>query len=191
MQKTKLLLIRDFKLAIIHATVWIILFSVTRHPLDEWAVTAVVFYISLWLSIEMVLRLVLLTVRLLSSYVSRTAQRIGVELSDSQSHSFSNKRPIAMVLVLFFTIIGFSLSIGIPAAGLLGLTPLSLYFNWTAWGLLGIGGLGLLLIFGVIAIRLAVVNALHEGLKTRITRSHTMTQDVAVAAGFFEESISA
>ncbi len=192
MEKIKLLLIRDFKMAILHATIWILLFWVSRHPLDEWAMTAVVLYISLWLAIEIVLRLIWLTARLLSNYVIRTAQRIGVELPESQPDSFSNKRfPIAVFLVLFSIIIGFSLSIGIPVTGLFGLTPLSPYFSWVAWGLLSVGGIGLLLIFGVIAIRLAIVNALHRSLDTRITHSHTMTQDVAAAAGFFGGSISA
>ena len=192
MQKIKLLLIRDFRLAIIHATVWILLFWVSRHPLDEWAMTAVVLYIFLWLATEIVLKLVSLAARLLSSYVSSTAQRVGVELPESQPDSLSNKRcPIAVFLVLFATIIGFSLSVGLPAVGLFGLTPLSPYFSWAAWGLLGIGGIGLLLIFSVIAIRLVMINALHKGLGTRITHSHTMTQDVTAAAGVFGGSLSA
>ncbi len=192
MPNIKLLLMRDFKLAIIHATVWILLFWISGYPIDEWAVTAVVLYIPLWLSIEIVLRVVSFTARRLSNYVSRAAQRAGIEFPESRPHGLSNKRcPIAVFLILFSTIIGLSLSVGIPAAGLVGLTPLPSYFFWVALGFLCIGGLGLSLIFGIAATILAVVNALHEGLGPRITRSHAMTRDVAVAAGFFQESMSA
>ena len=192
MRNIKLLLMRDFKLAIIHATVWILLFWISGHPIDEWAVTAVVLYIPLWLSIEIVLRVVSFTARRLSNYVSRAAQRAGIEFPESRPQGLSNKRcPIAVFLILFSTIIGLSLSVGIPAASLVGLTPLPSYFFWVALGFLCIGGLGLSLIFGIAATILAVVNALHEGLGPRITRSHAMTRDVAVAAGFFQESMSA
>ena len=192
MPNIKLLLIRDFKLAIIHATVWILLFWISGHPIDEWAVTAVVLYIPLWLSIEIVLRTVSFAAGLLSNYVSRAAQRAGIEFSERQPHGLSNKRrSLAAFLILFSAIIGLSLSVGIPAAGLFGLTPLPSYLSWAAWGFLCIGGLGLLLIFGIAATLLAVVNALHEDLEARITRSHAMTRDVAVAAGFFQESRSA
>lgn len=192
MPNIKLLLIRDFKLAIIHATVWILLFWISGHPIDEWAVTAVVLYIPLWLSIEIVLRTVSFAAGLLSNYVSRAAQRAGIEFPERQPHGLSNKRrSLAAFLILFSTIIGLSLSVGIPAAGLFGLAPLPSYLSWAAWGFLCIGGLGLLLIFGIAATLLAVVNALHEDLEARITRSHAMTRDVAVAAGFFQESRSA
>lgn len=189
MPNIKLLFIRDFKLAIIHATVWILLFWISGHPIDEWAVTAVVLYIPLWLSIEIVLRVVSFTARRLSNYASRTAQRAGIEFPERQSQSLSNKRRTIAVLILFSAIIGLSLSVGIPAAGLFGLTPLPSYFYWAAWGFLCIGGLGLLLIFGIAATILIVVNALHEGLGPRITRSHAMTRDVASAAGFFQKSM--
>ena len=188
----KLLLIRDFKLAIIHATVWILLFWISGHPIDEWAVTAVVLYIPLWLSIEIVLRMVSFTARLLSNYASRTAQRAGIEFSEGQPRGLSKKRrSLAVFPILFSTIIGLSSTVGIPAVGLFGLTPLPPYLGWTAWGFLCIGGLGLLLIFGIAATLLAVVNALQEDLEARITRSHAMTRDVAAAAGFFQESLSA
>ena len=191
MENIKLLVIRDFKLAIIHATVWILLFWISGHPIDEWAVTAVVLYIPLWLSIEIVLRLVSFTARRLSNYVSRAAQKAGIEFPERRPHGLSNKRrPIAVFLILFSTIIGLSLSVGIPAVGLVGLTPLPSYFYWAAWGFLCIGGVSLLLIFGITATLPTVVNALHGGLGSRITRSHAMTRDVASAAGFFQKSIS-
>lgn len=147
--KTNLLPVRDFKLAIAHTTVWMFAFWLAEYPIDDWAVTVVILYVSLWLSGAVVSTLI----RSAESYTRRVAQKAGVEIRENSPSEYSTRDMLLIVvsgLLVGFTIVGLSLIVGIPVVSIYGLTPLPFYFNWVAWGLLLVGGFGVFLMFGLV-----------------------------------------
>ncbi len=142
----EMLPIRDFKLAALHGTVWILLFWVIDHPIEEWAVTVVILYISLWVCREVVARAIWFAVDGLNQQARRVAEKLGVDTTEDVP---ARQRLRGVLLIAFIgflalvAVIGASLGIGIPAAGLLGLTPLPSYFNWIGLTLFGVGLVGL------------------------------------------------
>ncbi len=160
--KKNLLPVRDFKLAIAHTTLWMFAFWLVEYPLDDWAATAVILYVSLWLSRESVLALIYFVAKRLQGYARCVAQKAGAELRDDvpPADNFRDKLlSTALVLILCSTIIGLSLTIGIPVVNMYERTPLPFYFSWVAWGLLLGGGLGVLLMFGLVTWWLSSVEA--------------------------------
>ena len=151
--KKALLPVRDFKLAIAYTTVWMLAFWVVEYPIGDWAVTAVVLYVSLWIAREVVSASILFVEERVEEYAKRVAQKAGVELLDHSPPEYSLRDKLlyaALFLLLYFTIIGLSLIAGIPAVSLYGLTPLPAFFNWIAWGLFLVGGVGISLILGIV-----------------------------------------
>ena len=151
--KTNLLPIRDFKLAIAHTAAWMFAFWLAEYPIDDWGVTAVILYVSLWLSREIVLTLIRSAGKRLQDYTRRVALKAGIELREDSpaENSFRDKLLIVVSdLLVCFTFIGLSLIVGIPVVSIYGLTPLPFYFSWVAWGLLLVGGLGVFLMFGLV-----------------------------------------
>ena len=133
-------------LALIYGTVWWPLLWLSGHPLEEWAVTVTVLYISLWVFKEVIVNLLAFASRRLTERERRIADHESVELVESQPVQLSiRERLLLLVLtsMLFSTVIGASLSAGIPALAWFGLTPLIPFFNWIGWALLGIGAFGL------------------------------------------------
>ena len=186
MLNKKILPVRDFKLAIIYATILMPLLWLAGHPVDEWAVTVAVLYVSLWLSREIVVYLVLLVLRSLSNYGTRVAEKIGVKVPAEQptKHGFLSKFFLfAASWLVVYTIVGVSLSVGIPATGLVGITPLLPYFNWFAYGFLFVGGASLSFIFVITALAFATADTIHENSRARINRFYTITSNVASAVG--------
>ena len=152
MKKT-LLPVGDFKLAIAYTTGWMLAFWVVEHPIGDWAVTAVILYGSLWLSREVVSALILFVEERLQGYAKRIGQKAGVELCVDSPPEYNLRDKLlfaALFLLACFTIIGLSLIAGLPAVSLYGLTPLPSSFNWIAWGLFLVGGIGVSLIFGIV-----------------------------------------
>lgn len=150
--KKSLLPVRDFGLATVHTTAWMLVFWLVEYPLDDWAVTAAILYVSLWLAGGFVLTSIHAAVKHLQGYTKRVAQKAGIELRDEvpTEDSFRDKLLSAtLVVILGFTIIGLSLTVGIPLVSICERTPLPFYINWVAWGLLLIGGLGVSLMFGL------------------------------------------
>ena len=151
--KKALLPIRDFKLAIAYTTAWMFAFWVVEYPIGDWAVTAVVLYVSLWLSREVVSASILFVEKRVEEYAKRVAQKAGVELRVDSSSEYSLRDKLlyaALFLLLYFTAIGLSLIVGSLAIRLYGLTPLPFFFNWIAWGLFIVGGIGVSMLFGIV-----------------------------------------
>ena len=166
--RKSLLPVRDFKLAIAYTTAWIAAFWVVEYPIGDWAVTAVVLYVTLWLAREVVSALVQFVAERMQAYARRVAQKAGVELLDHSpsEYSFRDKLLYAVLLLLLcFTIIGLSLIGGIPVISLYELTPLPSFFNWIAWGLFLVGGVGISLLFGIVMWLLSSADA---GINTAI-----------------------
>ncbi len=149
----KTLPIKDFKLAAVHGVVWVLLLLTTRHPAEEWAVVLSAMYIALWLSREIVVNLMELVGDRLTEYGRRTLKKAGVELPDeppAEYRSIVTLLAVSVGLLMIATIVGASLSVGIPAMRFLGLTPLASYLNWIGWMLLGIGMIGLSSLFAAV-----------------------------------------
>lgn len=179
----EMLPIRDFKLAALHGTVWILLFWVIDHPIEEWAVTVVILYISLWVCREVVARAIWFAVDGLNQQARRVAEKLGVDTTEDMP---ARQRLRGVLLIAFIgflalvAVIGASLGIGIPAAGLLGLTPLPSYFNWIGLTLFGVGLVGLSVVLGALAL---IFSAIEMFLNDKgIDRFHAIREDVAESA---------
>ena len=183
-------MVTEFKLAIAHTTAWMFLFLASGHPLEEWAVTALVLYISVWASKEIILRLGLFALRHQANYGKRIMRKAGVELPENLSaeRNFGVRLlSTCIILHLFAVVIGASLSFGIPASVLLGLTPLAYYFSWLGWVLLGVGLTILWLFFAVTWLTLVgldiLVDSLNEDSGKRIVSFYAITERAAAFAG--------
>ena len=166
--KKALLPVRDFKLAIAYTTAWMFAFWVVEYPIGDWAVTAVVLYVSLWLSREVVSASILFAEERMQEYAKRVALKAGVDFLECSPSEYSLRDKLllaALLLLACFTITGLSLIVGIPAISLYGLASLPSFFNWIAWGLFLIGGVGISLIFGIVMWLLSSADA---GVNTAI-----------------------
>lgn len=174
--KTNLLPIRDFKLAIVHAAVWMFAFWQVEYPTDDWGVTAVILYVSLWLSREVVLTLLRSAGKRLQGYAKRVALKAGIELRKDApaENGFRDKLFIGVsYLLVCSTFIGLSLIVGVPMVSIYGITPLPFYFSWVAWGLFLVGGLGVFLMFGLVVWWLSSVEAGIESARQVANRQPT------------------
>ena len=136
------ILAREFTLAIACTTVCLILFAMSGYPVEEWAAAAVVLYVSLWLSKEISLGLLLFVAKRLLRYGIQAMSQIEPPLGDiSAIQSSPGYRLFLAIIhsVILSVVLGASLALGIQALALLGLTPLADYFNWIGWTLLGVG----------------------------------------------------
>ena len=184
------LMVAEIKLALTYGTVWLFLMWASGHPLDEWAVTSLVLYIALWMSKEILLRLGLFALRRLSEYGKRVVLKAGVELPEklSPGRSFAARMLSAgVILMMFAVVVGASLNFGIPAAAMIGITPVAHYFIWVGWGLLSIG-LAILSLFFIVAwLAFAIVDNLVDGLNEdsgrEIASFYAITEKSAAFAG--------
>ena len=186
-KKRFLFLARELLLAMVFATVWLLLLWVSRHPLDEWAVTVVVLYVTIWLSREIVSGLTQFVGARLADYGRRTMQKAGVELPEEPT----NKRVFGIitavvVAAVLAAITGASLTIGIPAIGWLGLTPLAPYFTWVGWALLVIGVASLSLYCAAVWLVIVIADNLLHGAKdtprNEVLTIYTITEKAAALA---------
>ena len=162
--KKSLLPVRDFKLAIAYTTAWMFAFWLVEYPIGDWAATAVVLYVSLWLAREVVSALILFAEKRMQRY----ATKAGVEFREYSFSEYSLRDKLlyaALFLLLYFAIIGLSLIAGSPVLSLYGLAPLPVFFNWVAWGLFLVGGVGISLILGIV---MRLLSSADAGINTTI-----------------------
>ena len=151
----------NIKLAVLHAIAWPLLFWVSGHPLEEWALTALVMYMAHWLSREVIVGLAMFALRRLTVRGRRALRNARIEVPNIPGDEVSPRvRLLAMFVIalLFFTVVGASLSVGVPVLSWLGLTPLAAYFVWGGWTMLAVGAVGLLFILGALGLALAIVD---------------------------------
>ena len=181
MKVKKLLPVEEFIGAIIHATVLMLLLALVRHPVAEWAITAAVLYVFIWLSREVIARLVLWLLKSLMRYEERISRRLGVEMSDYQPariNPISKIISVIMVALLLSAIIGIAFNLGSLAISSFGLTPLPAYFPWIAWGLAITGLAGSSCIFGLIALVFFAVDRRPDTVNPRFRQFHAVTREV-------------
>ena len=136
------ILAREFTLAIACTTVCLVLFTVSGHPVEEWAAAAVILYVSLWLSKEILLSLLLFATKRLLRYGIRAMSKVDSQLHDTASMQLGpGYRLFAIIThsMILSAVLGASLSLGIQALALLNLSPLAHYLSWIGWTLLSVG----------------------------------------------------
>ena len=181
MKVKKLLPVEEFIGAIIYATFLMILLALVQHPVAEWAITAAVLYVFIWLSREVITGLARWLSKSLIRYGERISQRLDVEMSDyqpAQNDPIGKIIAVIMVVLLFSVIIGIAFNLGSLAVNSLGLTPLPAYFPWVAGGLAITGLVGLSCIFGLIALVFFAVDCLSEAVNPRFIQFHAVTLEV-------------
>ena len=177
----KLLPIEEFIGAIIHAAILLPLLAIIGHPVEEWAITAAVLYVFLWLSREVIAGLSLYVSKSLLCYGERVSQKLNVAILDNQPSEYNLPAKVitgVILVLLFCAIIGAGLGMGNFAINNFGLTPLPGYFPWVAWGLAIAGGLGLSCIFGLITLVLVAVDNLSESVNPRFYQFDAITRQV-------------
>ena len=181
MKVKKLLPIEEIIGAIIYATVLMLLLALVRHPVAEWAITAAVLYVFIWLSREVIAGLARWLSKSLIRYGERVSQRLDVEMSDYEQAGIELIGKIIAVIVailLFSATIGIAFNLGSLAISSFGLTPLPAYFPWIAWGLAITGLVGLSCIFGLFALVFFAVDCLSETVNPRFMEFHAVTREV-------------
>lgn len=179
--------IRDFTLALLCCTVWMLLFWVVEYPMDEWAATVVVLYVCLWVSREITVRVVVFVTELLARQARGIMAGIGASITgDDLSEGHGVRLRMILVVGVFgilmlATVVGASMTAGIPIAILLGLAPLPLLFSWVGWALLGLGLVGLSLVLGGLALVFSITEALLNDREVVLVRA-IMKGPVASAA---------
>lgn len=179
--------IRDFTLALLCGTVWMLLFWVVEYPMDEWAATVVVLYVCLWVSREITVRVVVFVTELLARQARGIMAGIGASIAgDDLSEEHGVRLRMILVggvfgILMLATVVGASMTAGIPIAVLLGLAPLPLLFSWVGWVLLGLGLVGLSLVLGGLALVFSITEALLNDREVVLVRA-IMKGPVASAA---------
>lgn len=153
MKLSKLLPVRDFPLAAAVAVAGIVFLGVSGHPPEEWPAIVVVFYMAFRVSLAGVMGLLTYSAKLLAAYGRRVLRRHGVELPPvAPEDPALRKVRVWLIAGIIVTVFSISAGLGIVAGDLavawLEITPLSPAFHWAAWGLLGCGSAGLLLLLG-------------------------------------------
>ena len=177
----QLLPIEEFIRAIIHAAILLPLLAIIGHPVEEWAITAAVLYVFLWLSREVIAGLSLYVSKSLLRYGERVSQKLNVAILDNQPSEYNLPAKViaSVILVLLFCAIsGAGLGTGSLAVNGAGLTPLPGYIAVIAGGLFLAGTIGVSLILGLLALVLVAVDNLSESVNPRFNQFDAITRQV-------------
>ena len=177
-----------FFVAMIHATVLVVLLLIARHPVEELAVTSAVLFPFLWLTGEGSVRLLLRILERLIQYGERVCLKLGIEdeamTSQSPASVFLSKLVAAiMVALLVSTTYGIALVIGHFAIEAAGLTALPGALSWFSLVLLVTGTVGSALILALMALTVFVADNLSEASISRFSRLHETTKGVSYRLG--------
>ena len=179
-----LLPIRDFKIAAVYTVAALFLLWAIGYPVDEWAAAAVVLYISLRLSGEVIIRLAAYLARLLVSYGRRVARKYGIPVAENPAAKPRGRHSLltmgVMLATLAFTV-GVALTAGFNIMAAYNLPPFPAYWGLMAWTLLALGGAGLLVAFGFPAIVFAMADIRRKDWGTGIARLQAVTEGLAQA----------
>ena len=173
---------REFGFAAMYTAVMLPLLWAIGYPVDEWAAAAVVLYISLRLSGEVIIRLAAYLARLLVGYGRRVARKHGIPVAENPVAKPRGRHSLlamgVMLATLAFTI-GVALTAGFTIMAAYNLPPFPAYWGLMAWTLLALGGAGLLFAFGVPAIVFAVSDIRRKDWGTSIARLQALTEGLA------------
>lgn len=182
MVNQKILPVEGFADAVIYATGIIALLALTGHPVQEWAVTGAVLYAALWVSREVVTRLVLYVSRRLLRYGGRVLRKLRGATADNPPDgrtAVGVKASLVVIAILLFSaILGLAFGVGGLALNGIGLTPLPGYVPWIAWGLAAFGIIGLSGIFCLITMVFFTVDTLSAAVNPNFSRFHAVTREV-------------
>ena len=175
---------REFGFAAMYTALMLPLLSAIGYPVDEWAAAAVVLYISLRLSGEVIIRMAAYLARLLVGYGRRVARKHGIPVAENPVAKPCVRHSLlamgVMLATLAFTT-GVALTAGFSIMAAYNLPPFPAYWGLMAWTLLALGGAGLLVAFGVPAIVFAMADIRRKDWGTGIARLQAITESLAQA----------
>ena len=175
---------REFGFAAMYTAVMLPLLWAIGYPVDEWAAAAVVLYISLRLSCEVIIRLAAYLARLLVGYGRRVARKHGILVAENPVAKPRGRHSLlamgVMLATLAFTT-GVALTAGFTIMAAYNLPPFPAYCGLMAWTLLALGGAGLLVAFGFPAIVFAMADIRRKDWGTGIARLQAVTEGLAQA----------
>ena len=175
---------REFGFAAMYTAVMLPLLWAIGYPVDEWAAAAVVLYISLRLSGEVIIRLAAYLARLLVGYGRRVARKHGIPVAENPIAKPRGRRSLlamgVMLATLAFTT-GVALTAGFTIMAAYNLPPFPAYLGLMAWTLLALGGAGLLVAFGFPATVFAMADIRRKDWGTGIARLQAVTEGLAQA----------
>lgn len=163
MVNKKLLPIRDFRMAAVHATLLLLLLVAIGHPVGEWAVTGAALYAFFRLSGGIIGLLFLYATNSLLRYGEKVSRKLQAPIPDNRTAEVERSGKIialASGLLLTWATVGLGLGVGSLAVTGVGLTPLPGYFPWIALGFAAAGLVGLAGMFGLLALALFAVDNL-------------------------------
>lgn len=163
MLNKKVLPIRDFKMAAVHATLLLLLLVAIGHPVEEWAVTGAVLYVFFRLSGGIIGLLFLYAAKGLLRYGEKVSRKLQAPIPDNRAAEGNRAGKIiafASGLLLTWATVGLGLGVGGLAVNGVGLTPLHGYFPWVTLGFAVVGLAGLVGMFGLVALALYAVDNL-------------------------------
>ena len=175
---------REFGFAAMYTALMLPLLSAIGYPVDEWAAAAVVLYISLRLSGEVIIRLAAYLARLLVSYGRRVARKHGIPVAENPVAKPRGRHSLLAVGVMLATLAfmtGVALTAGFTIMAAYNLPPFPAYCGLMAWTLLALGGAGLLVAFGFPAIVFAMADIRRKDWGTGIARLQAVTEGLAQA----------
>ena len=184
MLKKDLLPIKNFKQAAILAPLLFLLLVAIRHPVEELAVAAAVLYVFLWLSKEVIERLVMYVMHRQVRLCERIARRFvdgsleEPSLSPRSAYKAGVVLAIIAIILELFAIVGAGFTLGNVAASGMGLTPLSGYLAVIAIALFLVGGVCLSLILGLMTLALVIVDNLSASVTPKFGQFHAVTREV-------------
>lgn len=143
--------IRDAPLALVCATIWIVVLWLAAYPIEEGVGVAVLSYIALWASRLAVSSLMVFLSNRLRARALRTADKLGIELPNEVKLADINGIATAVALGLITAtvaaIVGLSLIAILPIIPAVGLTPLGSVFVIVGWVAFAGGALALAAFF--------------------------------------------
>ena len=180
-------LLRDFPLALAYCAVCGSALWISNHPVEDWVLTSLIGYVSLWLSRLIIVNLVAFALRRLRDHGLQMVERFGMDVEVS-----GRLGPIAVTLVVIvaLAVVAVILGLALTAAALVifysGLTPLPTGFTLAGAAMLGIGAIVLLTFFALSLMLFAGAEAQLNKLGTRVSqieRSEQVVSNLMPASG--------
>ena len=174
-------LFRDVPFALAYYAVCISALWISDYPVDDWILTTLVGYVSLWLSRLIIVNLVASGLRRLRDYGLQIVERFGMDVEVSGRLGPLAKTLVAIVtLAVVAVMLGLALTVSALTIPYLGLTPLASEFALYGLAMLVAGVFTLMNFFGFSFILFAGAEAfLLSKLGTRVSQIERSEQVVS------------
>ncbi len=173
---------KDIKLAFSYALFWISVLFLTGYPTGEWPAVVALMYATLWLSREVVGLLLGHTAKHLARYGRKALRKSGFAVPVNPVQETARYyRWLIRAIALAGTELAFgvALTTGLQAAAMYDLSPFPSYLHWAAWTLFALGGVGLLIAYGIPALVFAMANFRRQEWGTNTARLYAIAEGLS------------